>query len=332
MTDPISQLHDDARDALRRQKQPAWTSPMLARLTDEHFSDEAWIFERKLDGERCLAFRKRGKATLLSRNRKPLNDTYPEIADALAGGNNCILDGEIVAFDGAVASFQRLQERMKIKDAEKARRSGVAVYYYLFDILHWGPYDVTAVPQRQRKALLRAAIAFDDPIRFTPHRNADGERLLKDACGKGWEGLIAKKADAPYLHGRSGNWLKFKCARGQEFVIAGFTDPHGERVGFGALLIGYYDDGRLRYAGKVGAGCDEKTLGELHEKLAGIEIDAPPFADQKLPRKGVHWVQPKLVGEFGYTELTREHRLRHPRFLGLRRDKDAGDVVLETGD
>ncbi len=310
---------------------PAWTGPMLARLTHEAFSDASWIYERKLDGERCLAFCHDGQVTLLSRNRKKLNDTYPEIVEALAEkvSTDMILDGEIVAFAGRTTSFERLQQRMKIKDPEQVRQSNVAVYYYVFDVLHYGRYDTAKVRLRQRKQLLKATLPFDDPLRFTTHTNTDGLRLFKDACRKDWEGLIAKDARSTYAHSRSSSWLKFKCAHQQEFVIGGFTDPQGERVGFGALLIGYYDHDDLKYAGKVGTGYDEQALRDLHRKLARIETSRPAFADRKLPRKDIHWVKPRLVGEFAYTELTRENRLRHPRFMGLRRDKPPHKVHLE---
>ncbi len=330
MSGPLDRLSDEARDALRRRAQPRSVEPMLARLTHDRFSDPDWIFERKLDGERCLAFRKGGRVDLRSRNDKELNDTYPELAAALRRGDGTwIVDGEVVAFRGAVTSFERLQGRMQVSDPDEARATGIKVYYYLFDILHLDGHDTTAVPLRERKKLLRAALPFRDPIRFTAHRNAGGESYLREACRKGWEGLIAKRADGRYVHGRSPLWLKFKCGHRQEFVIGGFTDPRGSREGFGALLIGYHEDGELRYAGKVGTGFDERTLQDLHRRLARSEVDEPPFADEKLPRKGVHWVRPRLVGEFGYTELTRERRLRHPRFLGLRRDKDPRRVRLE---
>ncbi len=332
MNDPFDKLPDEARDALRRRAPPQWTKPMLAKLTHGRFSDPEWIYERKVDGERCLAFREMGgEVRLMSRNRKRLNETYPELVEALGGqdAETFIADGEIVAFDGAVTSFERLQQRMKLTDTDAARGSGVAVKLYVFDLLYLDRYDVTRVPLRERKGLLRRAFAFDDPVRFMPHRNGDGEAFFEEACRKGWEGLIAKKGDSVYRHSRSTLWLKFKCTNAQEFVIGGYTEPHGERSGFGALLIGYYDDGHLRYAGKVGTGYDEDTLDRLSNRLEGLETGQPPFADEKLPRKGVHWVKPKLVGQFGYTELTRENRLRHPRFLGLRRDKPPKKVHLE---
>jgi bifunctional non-homologous end joining protein LigD len=305
---------------------------MLATLTDQPFSDPGWIYEPKLDGVRCLAFRDRDRVRLLSRNEKSQNATYPELVDAIAAqkARDFVVDGEVVAFRGGVTSFSRLQQRMKIADAGKARRSGVAVYYYLFDIVHLDGRDTTRLDLRDRKSLLERAIEFREPLRFSAHRNAEGEAYLSEACRKGWEGLIAKRADSIYVKGRSRDWLKLKCVARQEFVVGGWTDPQGERVGLGALLVGVYDDGDLRYAGKVGTGYDDETLRDLGRRLSSIERKTSPFVDSDgIPRKGVHWASPKLVAEVGFTEWTSDGKLRHPRFLGLRRDKAAGDVVLE---
>ena len=324
-------LPPEARKALRRAQQPEWTQPMLATLTTRTFSDPDWIFERKLDGERCLAFRRGRTVRLLTRNRKQVNTHYPELVEALAAqeAEDFVIDGEIVAFEGNRTSFARLQRRMQVADPERARRTGVAVSFYLFDVLHAGGYDTTAVPQRHRKEILRRLLSFGDPLRFTEHRDERGERYLRDACRKGWEGLIAKRADTPYEHRRSTSWLKFKCVNEQEFVIGGYTDPKGSRTGFGALLLGYYEDGELVYAGKVGTGFDTETLGTMSERLRSIERDTTPFGAGALPRSSVHWVRPGLVAQIGFTEWTEDGQLRHPRFLGLRRDKSAREVVRE---
>jgi DNA ligase D-like protein (predicted ligase) len=226
----------------------------------------------------------------------------------------------VVAFAGAQTSFERLQQR-----GERP----VAVFYYVFDILHLDGYDTTALPLRARKSLLRRALGFHGPVRLTPHRNRDGEALYREACRKGWEGLIAKRADSPYTHGRSRDWLKFKCSAEQELVIGGFTAPKGSRTDLGALLLGYYDGGRLRYAGKVGTGFTQATLRDLAARLEPLETDASPFADEVRERH-VTWARPELVAQVGFSEWTRDGRLRHPRFLGLRDDKAASDVVRET--
>lgn len=201
--------------------------------------------------------------------------------------------------------------------------------YYLFDLLRYGGLDVTGLPQRLRKALLRDTLDFRGPLRFTPHRNQDGRELLDRACAAGWEGLIAKRAGAPYVHRRSPSWLKLKCGAGQELVVGGFTEPAGSRVGFGALLVGYQQDGRLRYAGKVGTGYDMRTLRALRTRLDALEADRSPFHDA-VRERGAHWVRPELVVQVGFTEWARDGRLRHPRCLGLREDRSAAEVVRET--
>lgn len=330
MNDPFDALSDESRAKLSRRAQPDWTEPMLATLTDDPFSDPDWIYERKLDGIRCLVFRRGRKARVMSRNQQNMNATWPELVDAMEGQpcDDFIVDGEIVAFEGKRTSFARLQQRSGIKDAGEARRSDIAVYLYLFDVLHLDGHDTTRLPQRDRKGLLERALCFDRRIRYTPHRNESGEAWLEEACRKGWEGLIAKDGRARYEHKRSRKWLKFKCGKGQELVIGGYTDPHGSRKHFGALLVGYYEDDRLRYAGKVGTGFDERTLARLGDRLESLEESESPF-DEPVREKGAHFVRPELVGEFGFTEWTRDGKLRHPRFLGLRDDKAPKDVVRE---
>jgi bifunctional non-homologous end joining protein LigD len=306
---------------------------MLATLTAKRFFSKEWIFERKLDGERCLAFRRGEELRLLSRNRKRLNETYPEIVDALLEqkADEFVADGEIVAFEGRMTSFAKLQQRMQLRSAEEARARGVPVFFYLFDLVHLDGFDTAALGLRHRKALLRRALAFADPLRFMTHRNAEGEAFYREACKKGWEGLMAKRADVPYRHARSHDWLKFKCVNEQEFVIGGYTDPQGRRTGFGALLVGYYEGGRLVYAGKVGTGYTQETLERLGRRLGALERRESPFAGNDLPRQNVHWVRPDLVAQIGFTEVTGDGKLRHPRFQGLRRDKPPHEVVLERG-
>lgn len=312
---------------------PAWVGPMLATLTDERFSNPDWIFERKLDGVRSLAFRDGGLVRLLSRNRRPLNDTYPELVEALnrQPTKGFIVDGEIVAFRRGITSFERLQRRMGLTDPARARAAGIPVFYYLFDVLWLDGYDLTGLELQDRKRALRAAIGFRGPIRYTEHRDRDGEKLYREVCARGLEGLIAKRAASPYVHRRSPDWLKFKCVAEQELVIGGWTDPEGARSDFGALLVGYYQDGALVYAGKVGTGYGEATLRALGARLRRLFRATSPFDRGSPPGRGIHWVQPKLVAQIGFTEWTRDGKLRHPRYLGLRDDKPAHDVVRETG-
>ncbi|MGC1165901.1 MAG: non-homologous end-joining DNA ligase [Solirubrobacterales bacterium] len=304
--------------------------PMKAKLTDRPFSDSNWVFERKLDGIRASVRRDAGAVTLTSRTGKPLTSAYPELVEALEAepATEFVADGEVVAFDGARTSFERLQGRMGIHDPRLARMTGIPVYLYLFDLLEFDGHDLTGLPLRKRKAALRRAFSFHGPVRYTPHRNERGEELFAEACAKGWEGLIAKRAESTYVHGRSGDWLKLKCSFEQELVIGGFTPPQGARQRFGALLVGYYEDGELRYAGKVGTGFSERTLADLGDRMEALEIPNSPFARDGLPRQA-RWVQPRLVAQIAFGEWTRDGKLRHPRYLGLREDKPAAEVVRE---
>ena len=328
----LAGLPGSVRAALHEEPVPDWRAPTLATLTDKRFSDPQWIFERKFDGMRCLAFRDGDRVRLLSRNRQPLNGTYPELVDALAAQHTTrfVVDGEVVAFEGRRTSFARLQGRLGITDPKVARASRIPVCYYLFDLLHLDGMSTTGVPLIWRKRLLRTAIDFSDPLRYAPHRVEDGMAAYQAACTRGDEGVIAKLADSTYEGRRSMNWLKFKCVRDQEFVVGGYTSPKGSRVELGALLLGYHEDRDLVYAGKVGTGFDEATLHSLHERLSPIEQDSPPFTRGLVREKSAHWVRPELVAQIGFTEWTRDGKLRHPRYQGLRTDKDPGDVVRET--
>lgn len=306
----------------------------LATLSHDRFWTEGWIYERKLDGQRCLAVRRGGTADLYSRSGNDASTAFPEVVDALSGpGPDVIIDGEVVAFSRSRTSFARLQPRIHLSDPERARATGIAVYYYVFDVLSIDGQDVRDEPLTERKRRLRRLLTWTDPLRWTPHRTHAGEEYFSEICGRGWEGLIAKRADAKYARGRTKDWLKFKCEAGQELVIVGWTEPEGSRVGLGALLLGYYDrsGGRedLVYAGKVGTGFTDQMLHDLHERLAGLEVKRSQCTRGKLPAVGVHWVRPELVAQVAFTEWTSANQLRHPRFQGLRNDKVAGDVVRE---
>jgi bifunctional non-homologous end joining protein LigD len=318
--------------ASRDGAQPDWVEPELAALTKGRFSDPAWIYERKLDGERLLSFRDKDRVRLMTRNRKDDATTYPELAEALAGQPSAdfIVDGEIVALDHDRTSFELLQQRLGVRQPPPALRARVPVFYYVFDLLWADGRDLRPEPLLERKRQLEQLLSFDDPLRYTVHIETEGEAYFAEACAQRWEGVIAKRAAAPYRAGRGRDWLKFKCESGQEFVIGGFTDPRGSRSGFGALLLGYYDEaGKLRYAGKVGTGFDQRTLTSLRRVLGELERDRPAFDGGDLPRAGVHWVEPRLVGQVGFSEWTDDGQLRHPRFQGLREDKDPADVTRE---
>lgn len=332
MVDPLSLLGADEHTLLRSWRGGTWSEPELATLTSHPFSSDDWLYERKLDGARVLAGADGGEVLLWSRNHKSVNASYPDLAEALADQHvpRFIVDGEVVAFEGSQTSFARLQKRMHLTDPAAALRTGVAVYYYVFDLLAFGGVDLTDLALRTRKRLLRECFEFVDPLRWSAHRTGDGEAFFRQACERGWEGLIAKRADRPYRPGRSRDWLKFKCVADQEFVIGGFTDPQGARTGFGALLVGYFDKGALRYAGKVGTGYDERTLRDLRARLDDLRQGESPFTDA-VRERGAHWVRPELVAEVGFSEWTTDGKLRHPRFSGLRYDKPASSVVRETG-
>lgn len=328
----FANLPGAVREELYDEPVPDWCSPTLATLTEDRFSDPQWIFERKFDGMRCLAFRDGDRVRLLSRNRQPLNGTYPELVEALAAQpvTRFVLDGEVVAFDGRRTSFARLQGRLGLTDPDVARASPVRIFFYVFDLLHLDGKSTVEVPLLWRKKLLRKAIDFGDPLRYAPHRVEDGIAAYRRACERGDEGVIAKRADSTYQSGRSKDWLKFKCVRDQEFVVGGYTSPKGSRVELGALMLGYYEGGELIYAGKVGTGFDDATLRRLHARLAPITRDTPPFARGLVREPGAHWVSPEMVVQIGFSEWTREGNWRHPRYLGMRTDKDPGDVVRET--
>lgn len=313
---------------------PKWLDPMLATLTYNYFSHSNWIYECKFDGERGLAFCKEdGKVTLYSRNQQILNDTYPELIKALEDSKSktYILDGEIIALDEkGVSSFERLQSRLQLENPKKEDIEKTPVLYAVFDMPYFDGYDFRNVPLIERKSVLAINISFNKLINLVDHKVKDGLKFYDYACKKGWEGIIAKNSYSTYQNRRSKDWLKFKCSNRQEFIIIGYTEPQGTRVGLGALLLGYYEKGRLCYAGKVGTGFDTKTLHFLHNQLLRIERSTPSNKDLKVKEKYVHWVSLKFVCEVSFTEWTKDGRLRHPRYVGIRTDKDPKEVIREA--
>ena len=327
-------------ERLRRRPMPSWIPPMLATLTEELPAEGKWVYEPKLDGVRALIYVSRGSTRIYSRNRKLLNDAYPELVEALSRSvrGDTVLDGEVVAFDAerGITSFARLQQRMQLRDPVRARRSLVAVHLYLFDCMYYEGIDLTGLQLLERKSVLKDIVSFDDPLRLTTFKTTGAAAMLRKACAREEEGILAKRADSRYVSARSTDWLKIKCLRRQELVIGGFTAPQGSRERLGALLVGYYDDeattrvgGPLRYAGKVGTGYTRKTLELLHQRLAPLHRTTSPFADGPKPAGDIQWVSPKLVAEIGFSEWTTAGLLRHPRFLGLRDDKSAREVRRE---
>jgi bifunctional non-homologous end joining protein LigD len=280
---------------------------MAATLTRERFVDPAWTFERKLDGIRLLAFKNGPDVSLYSRNRLLQNAAYPTVAEAIAAlpEHDLILDGEATGVWG---------------------RPG-KVAYHVFDILWLEGQDLTPLPHDHRTAHLNQ-LSLRPPL----HRVAplDDPEPWELARREGWEGVIAKRRNAPYEHRRSPQWLKMKCEASQELVIGGFTDPQGGRVGLGALLVGYFEDDAFLFAGKVGTGFDTALLTELRARLDTIEVPHPPFTKTAgLPRLRSHWVRPEIVVQVAFAEWTVNGKLRHSRLLGLRTDKQAREVVRE---
>ena len=304
---------------------------MLATLTDRRDFGDDWLLERKFDGERCIARKHGPDVRLESRTAKDLTGTYPEVCAAVAGQphRELLLDGEVVAFDREQTSFSRLQRRLGVTRPSPELAATYPVVFCVFDLLVLDGDDLRDRPLRERRTRLADAVQPGQALRLSEAWRGDSQRRFARACRSGWEGLIAKRAQAPYVAGRSRDWLKLKCVWEQEFVIGGYTDPAGSRTDFGALLVGYYDGGRLRYAGKVGTGYTAATLRALGTRLRELETTESPFDDARPIPRGTHWVRPELVAQIGFAEWTNDGRLRQPRFLGLRDDKPPAEVVRE---
>jgi bifunctional non-homologous end joining protein LigD len=307
--------------------QATWRPPMLAQPLkapqDLRVVDQpGWIYERKLDGLRCVAVRNGAQVELWSRNHLPFTGRFPAVVAALSGlpADNFTIDGELVTFDGDRTSFALLQN-----SHSKSRPE-----FHAFDLLHLLGRDTTGLPLSDRLRLLAQALeVVGDDVRVVSALEGDATTLLDTACREGWEGLIAKRADSTYRSGRSPDWRKLKCTASQELVVGGWTDPSGHRVGLGALLVGHYDDdGALRYAGKVGTGFDDRELDDLRATLAELGTDESPFRDAGRV-KGSHWVRPEMVVAVAFSEWTPDGRLRHPRFEGIRLDKAPTEVRRE---
>ena len=306
-----------------------FTSPQLALLVDAVPAGDQWVHEQKFDGYRIEAVRSRAGVHLYTRRGNDWTDTFPTIGEAVAklAAKRFVLDGEVavVRADG-VTDFQGLQQALKTRSAN--------LVYFVFDLLELDGKDLRKQPLLERKAKLEKLLAKAPAIlKYSEHVVGRGDELFAEACRRGLEGIICKRADAPYTSGRGKTWLKVKCRRRQELVVGGYTDPEGSRAGLGALLVGYYENKQLRYAGKVGTGFDAKSLIELFEELAPLERETSPFTPQPTraytgPR--AHWVEPKLVVEVQFGEWTRGGRLRHPSFQGIRREKRAKDVIREV--
>ncbi len=338
-----SAVDPKAIEGARKAKMPERVEAQLATLVDEVPRGAEWIHELKFDGYRALCHVQGGKARVITRNAKDWTDRFAVVARAVERlpVREAVLDGEVVVLEpNGTSSFQALQNAMS-----EGRENDLV--YFAFDLLHLDGYDLRRAPLLARKEALGALVADlsgDGPgegtIRFSDHVQGSGEDFYRQACGFALEGVIAKRGDLGYHGGRNKDWLKIKCVKRQELVIAGFTEPAGSRVGFGALLLGVYEGDDLVFAGKVGTGFNDKTLREMRRRLGKMEVKESPFtktprpiarkATREAARGDVHWVRPELVGEVAFTEWTREGILRHPTFQGLREDKSPRQVVRET--
>jgi bifunctional non-homologous end joining protein LigD len=315
----------------RKAALPTRVAAQLATLVDEAPPGEQWLHEMKFDGYRILARVEDGRARLLSRNGKDWTAQFPAVAEAVEGlpVRTALLDGEVaIVLPDGTTSFQALQNAL-------AGPAEGRLAYFLFDLVHLEGVSLAAARLEDRKALLREVLgtpAAGSPLRYSDHVVGSGQEFHRKACALGVEGIVSKLREAHYEPTRSRSWLKVKCLRRQEFVIGGYTDPEGSRVGLGALLVGVHDpEGRLQFAGKVGTGFSDKVLQDLRRRLTALAQPESPFKEARIP--GVtraHWVRPDLVGEVQFTEWTSDGRLRHPSFQGLRADKDPREVVREV--
>ena len=315
---------EDVADAKPLKTFPDKWTPQLATLADEIFDSDEWVFENKYDGYRALIKINKGRVNIVSRNNLSFNDKYKSIVDAFSIiKDDVILDGEVVVEDSKGNSrFQWLQYYGENPNRGKLK-------CYVFDILYFNGFDLTTLELLQRKRILKALLPQTNEIIYSGHIVGDGTKALKEAEKKGSEGLIAKKISSRYhVNKRTKEWLKIKVTKEQEMVIGGYTEPKGSRSGFGSLLLGYYEDGKFAYSGKVGTGFNEKSLKDMYEKLKKLETKTSPFAT-KPKERNAHWIKPELVAQIKYSEWTETKSLRHPVFIALRNDKKPKDVTRE---
>jgi bifunctional non-homologous end joining protein LigD len=316
----------------QKSRQPSRLKPQLASLVEEVPAGDDWLHEIKFDGYRILAFIKNGRVRLVSRNGKDWTRRFPTVAAAVGELplEAAILDGEVVSLnEEGLSVFQRLQNLLK-------RGDDASLVYYVFDVPHCRGYNLTGVPLVERKTVLEGILlganrANDGVVRYSDHVVGQGDAVLQQACKSTMEGIVSKRADAPYEQTRSRSWLKVKCVKRQEFVVAGYTKPSGSRVGLGALLLAYHKDGQLTYAGRVGTGFTDQSLRDLTKQLREFRTTKSPFAVPltTAQRRGVTWVEPKLIAEVEFTDWTDEGLLRHPSFQGLREDKKPAQITRE---
>lgn len=348
--EPVALGLEAMEGARRVAEMPRFVIPEAATLVGQAPQDDGWLHEVKFDGVRMLARIENGTVAMYSRNDKDWTQRYGVLAEELAAlpVESAMLDGEaVVQLPDGTTSFQALQELVGLRRGVGAVRrttdpaagpmrekGGGRLLYYVFDLLYLNGYELLRAPLEERRRLLKLVLGGgrkDRRVVFSDHIAGDGPSILEQACALGLEGVISKRTATPYRPGvRGSEWVKSKCRHEQEFVIGGYTDPTGTRVGFGALLLGVPSEQGLRYVGKVGTGFDQESLRRLGARLRSLETDGPPFA-HSLPKsqRGFHWVRPELVAEVAFLEWTRDGSLRHPSFVGLREDRSPTDVTLE---
>lgn len=316
----------------RKAPMPEFLPPQLATLVEKPPAGDEWLHELKFDGYRMLCFLERGKAKFLSRNGKDWTEKFPNVSAALKTFpvTAAILDGEIVIQDqGGRTSFQALQQSMKTRSS--------SFVFQIFDLIYLDGFNITRTPLRERKAVLEGLLATakpKGPLRYSDHVEGNGAQFFKQACEYGIEGIVSKLADSPYESTRNKNWLKSKCIKRQEFVIAGYTPSKKAFPGFGSLILGVYDKSELIYSGRVGTGFSIKQRLEIQKKLDRISQPAMPFAAKpKDPGlRDAHWAKPQLVAEVEFTEWTADGSIRHPSFKGMREDKKPTEIVREEAE
>jgi bifunctional non-homologous end joining protein LigD len=321
---------------------PRFIEPMKARLVDNPPTQGDWLYELKFDGIRAIAVKNKSKISLISRNGNRLDARFPEIAEAVKNlpVRDCVIDGEVVALDEEGRSSFQLLQALEMEGRKAPLR------FYVFDLLQLDGKSLLGLPLEQRKQVLaKVCENAGDPIRYSGEISGDVKSLLAEVKRRSLEGLIGKQRSSVYEPGRrSGAWIKLKCVNEQEFVIGGYTPPAGSRKHFGAILVGYYEGGKLRFAGKVGSGFTSKSLSILYRKFREEERDHCPFVDLPSKQGGewvqgitpsmmkkMHWVNPKFVAQIKFAEWTRDGKLRQPVFLGMREDKEATKVRREAG-
>jgi bifunctional non-homologous end joining protein LigD len=320
---PSARQATPRRRSAKRDPLPHLKGVMLATLIDEPFDDPQWLFEIKWDGYRALCTVEEGKLTLVSRNGLDMLKRFPELQELASAFASIpvMVDGEIVSLDAhGRSSFQRLQESQK-------KPAGLT--YVAFDLLYADGTDLRSKPLEERKARLERLIRDDGLALYSKHVVDRGQALFASAVKRRLEGIIGKNRTSTYQERRSRDWVKIKTGHEQEFVVGGWTEPKGSRKGFGALLLGVYQNKSLQYVGSVGTGFNAKLLDELYHRLRKIERKTSPFINEVDARSQPHWTKPDLVVEVRFSEWTRDGYLRQPAFLGLRPDKRAADVVAE---